>query len=87
MKVAKNTKVEKWLLGHFLKLALPYARATWERSLIEAPLNLTAFFQILVYLHEIGYPAQWLSEVVLAILSGSITTTARASRTMPLSVK
>lgn len=87
MKLAKNIKVEKWLLGRFLKLALPHARLTFEMAMIEAPLNLTAFFRILVHLHEIGYPAHWLSDIVSMILSGRITTTARAPRSMPLSVK
>lgn len=87
MKLASKPKVEKLLFGHFLKLALPCARGTFGMASIAAPLNLTAFFRILVHLYELGYPAHWLSEVVSTILSGTITTTARAPRTIPLSLK
>lgn len=78
--LANKAKVEKWLFAHSLKVVYPYPRTVWEQALTEVPLNLTAFFRILVHLHEMGYPSHWLAVVVSTILTGVITTTARAPR-------
>ncbi|KAE9983145.1 hypothetical protein EG328_010229 [Venturia inaequalis] len=86
-RLIKKAQVEKWLYAHFFKIVYPHPRAVWEQALIEAPLNLTAFFRILVHLHEMGYPGHWLAEVVSSILTGLVTTTARAPRSMPLALE
>ncbi|WDK21941.1 tetratricopeptide [Colletotrichum graminicola] len=76
--------LEKWLHSHLLKICIPYPRPLWSDSPVHAPLNLTAFFRIVVRLHEVGYPAHWLADVLASICEGSITTTARSPRKLVL---
>lgn len=81
-----RAELERWLYAHFFKLALPVKRDLRAWSLIYAPLNLTMFFRILSHLHEMGYPAHWLSTVLHNIVSNTVTTTARPPRTSPLEI-
>ncbi|KAK3693211.1 hypothetical protein B0T22DRAFT_35266 [Podospora appendiculata] len=74
----------------FMKICLPYPRFTTfdhRCAAIYAPLNLTAFLRLIVQMHEVGYPAHWLSGMLGSICSGSITTTARAPRVLVADVK
>lgn len=82
-----RTQLETWLYRFFLKTAIPYPRNPHNFALIYSPLNLTAVFRVCELLHEAGYPAHWLSGVLSAIMSGSITTTARPPRSEPLTLK
>ncbi|KAL8757870.1 MAG: hypothetical protein Q9199_001898 [Rusavskia elegans] len=51
------------VVRHLFKISLPADRSSqdWD-ILIYASLNLTIFIGILIHLHELGYPAHWLSE-------------------------
>jgi hypothetical protein len=80
------SEVEHWLYAIFLKIALP-ASVSEMGSCIYSPLNLTIFFRLISRLHELGYPAHWLSEVISAILSNQVHTTARFPCTSPLTVE
>ncbi|KAF9878329.1 putative tetratricopeptide [Colletotrichum karsti] len=75
-----RSSLEHWLYGHLLKICLPYPRPTWSDRPVHAPLNLTAFLRIVNRMHEVGYPAHWLSGILSAVCEGNITTTARAPR-------
>jgi tetratricopeptide (TPR) repeat protein len=80
------SEVEHWLYAIFLQIALP-ASVSEMGSCIYSPLNLTIFFRLISRLHELGYPAHWLSEVISAILSNQVHTTARFPCTSPLTVE
>lgn len=83
-----RARLENWLERLFLKIAIPIHKDDIEsNTLIYSPLNLTVFFRILLHLHHAGYPAHWLSGVWSEILSGKLTTSARAPRSEPLSLK
>lgn len=74
-----QARLAKWLHSHFFKICLPYERGP-AFDLVYAPLNLTVFMRLLVHVSELGYPAHWFSKVVSDLLSGVLTTTARAPR-------
>lgn len=74
----------KWFYGLFLKLALPFNMDIENNlMLITSPLNFLALFNMIVNLRQIGYPSHWMSELLDAILSGSIRTTAQSPRNSP----
>lgn len=70
--------LEKWLHGFFLKICVPFPRPPVTMSPVYTPLNLTAFVRLIAHLAEIGYPAHWLSGILVDLCSGVIKTTARA---------
>lgn len=80
-------QLETWLFRLFLKLAIPKDRDLRNYVLVYSPLNLTAFLRLCGHLHNIGYPAHWISGVLEDICSGKITTKARPPRSEPLSIK
>lgn len=81
-------RLETWLYRLFLKLTIPaHKPAIQSWVLINSPLNLTVFYRLLLHLSNIGYPAHWLSGVLDNLLSGRITTTARAPRSDSLKIK
>ncbi|KAI0475735.1 hypothetical protein GGR56DRAFT_433033 [Xylariaceae sp. FL0804] len=73
-------ELSRWLYAHFLKLCLPYPRPPASFTLVYSPLNQTVFLRLLCLAASLGYPAHWLSDIVDSLLSGEITTTARAPR-------
>ncbi|KAK4897959.1 hypothetical protein LTR27_004343 [Elasticomyces elasticus] len=81
-------KLETWLYRVFLKLATPVQkRAIEDFTLIYSPLNLTAFLRVISHLHDVGYPAHWLADVVGSLLSGKVKTSARPPRSEPLTIR
>ena len=88
-KLLRRNQVEKWLYSFLLKVCLPYPQTSegLARSPVFSPLNLTSFLRLVTRLAELGYPAHWLSGVVSNICSGTITTTARAPRSLVLGPK
>ncbi|KAL8948848.1 MAG: hypothetical protein Q9183_007652, partial [Haloplaca sp. 2 TL-2023] len=82
-----HAKVTTWLFSIFFKIATPAdrSRQVWEET-IYPPLNFTIFFRILIRLHQFGYPAHWLSEALVQILEGEVSTSARSPETSPLSI-
>lgn len=79
-KLMGRPQFERWLYGFFLKICLPYPRPViaFDGSPILAPLNLTVFFRLVSHMHEVGYPAHWISAILNTIAEGAITTTTRA---------
>lgn len=75
-----RARAEHWLYSHFLKICLPARRDHRDGAPVYAPLNLTAFWRLVVLLHEKGYPAHWLAGAVESLSSGTISTTARAPK-------
>ena len=55
-----------------------------DMMLIHSPLNLTVFVRLCIHLHDVGYPAHWISTVLDNLLTGKITTKARPPSTDPL---
>ena len=80
-RLAKST-FDTWIYSHLLKICLPYPREPYSDRPILAPLNLTFFLGLLIEMENAGYPAHWLSAVLQSACSGTIITTARASRTI-----
>ncbi|KAK5129040.1 hypothetical protein LTR85_000373 [Meristemomyces frigidus] len=80
--------LETWLYRIFLKIAIPKDKRQIESQvLIYSPLNLTVFFRLCWHLHNVGYPAHWMSGVLTEVLSGKIATRARPPRSEPLSIR
>ena len=85
-KLLPRADLEKWLFGLFFKLYVPSPRLPgYMWSIIYAANNITIFFRLLRRLHEVGYPAHWLSQLLLRILANDVTTTARPPKSCPLS--
>lgn len=63
-KMMSRPALEHWLYSHLLKICLPYKRPARSDSPVHAPLNLTLIFMLVTLLHEVRYPAHWLSGVV-----------------------
>jgi hypothetical protein len=85
-----RAELTRWLFAHFFKMALPRGRSVRDHNFdhfLFPTLNLTNFFHLLVHLHDIGYPAHWLGEVLAKILEGQVVTTARPPKTLPLDVQ
>ncbi|KAF2120022.1 hypothetical protein BDV96DRAFT_486077, partial [Lophiotrema nucula] len=85
-KLMSRQKLENWLYSHFLKLSLPHTRPTQGNLLIIAPLNLTAFFHLVINAFEAGYPAHWLSDIMSKLNDGEITTSSRAPTATQMTV-
>lgn len=75
----------KWFYGLFFRLALPYEQNLGRTTkIIWSPLNMSIIFRLIAHLHGIRYPAHWLSEPFLNILSKTITTSARPPHKKPM---
>ncbi|KAI9645882.1 hypothetical protein NHQ30_005318 [Ciborinia camelliae] len=79
-------KLKVWFHGLFLKLALPMRimTNTQRNHQIYSPLNLSILFRQLAHLHRLGYHSHWLSEILVPLFTGTLTTTARPPRHMPM---
>lgn len=73
-----RSRLEIWLVAHFLKSCLPFERNDQDAQLIFAPLNMLTFFHLIAHLHKAGYPAHWLSGLLFEMSQGQVTTSARA---------
>ncbi|KAF7897281.1 hypothetical protein EAF00_005509 [Botryotinia globosa] len=80
----------RWFHGLFLKMATPmtsdHRLITGNNHMIYSPLNLTIFFRQLDHLHCLGYPAHWLSGVLIPLLEdvGMLKTDVRPPSNVPL---
>ncbi|KAI1208761.1 uncharacterized protein F4807DRAFT_429253 [Annulohypoxylon truncatum] len=70
----------KWLHMHILKLCLPPRRLKVKGQQVYMPLNMTAFFRLIIHLSRVGYPSHWLSAVLTEICTGRISSQARAPK-------
>jgi hypothetical protein len=77
-------ELEHWLYGHLLKICLPHERPVQSDRPVHAPLNITTIFRLATQMHEVGYPAHWLSGILSSICEGKMSTTARAPRELIL---
>jgi hypothetical protein len=75
-------KMEKWLYGLFMKIALP----TSQPPEIYSPFNLTIFFRVVETLYQNKYPAHWLDRILVQILANNVSTTTRPPDTCPLEI-
>ena len=75
-----------WLYAIFLKMVLPAQRETRSWTLIYSPFNLGVFFRIILHLSQVGYPAQWLEEVLSSLLTNNVATRARTPHSVPLDI-
>lgn len=73
-----KSAMEKWLYGLFFIIALPVSRDAMEvMNPVNLPANLTWFLRVLMRLHEVGYPAHNLSNILTSILENRVQTNAR----------
>lgn len=71
-----RAELSRFLSSQFFKLALP-ARA----NATSASANLTYFFDLLIHLHSIGYPAHWLADALAKILGDGVNASPSPPRT------
>ncbi|CAK3981111.1 Hypothetical predicted protein [Lecanosticta acicola] len=81
------SRMRTWLLQLFFKIAIPKDRIPRANSLVFSPMNLTNFCRVCRHLHNSGYPAHWISEVLDDVYSGTVLTRARPPRSCPLQIK
>jgi hypothetical protein len=74
--------LEHWLHAHFLKVCLPYQRTGEFQDKVMAPLNLAVIIRLVIHLFKVGYPAHWLCGILTHFCTDTLTTTARAPRSM-----
>ncbi|KAL8404449.1 hypothetical protein RB594_009340 [Gaeumannomyces avenae] len=75
--------LEHFMHAHLLKVALPHPRPAGSPVPVWAPLNLTALLRLAAHMGSrdgAGCPPHWLSGVLAAWCSGTVSTTARAPR-------
>lgn len=91
--LSKND-LNMWLYGLFLKLALPSNHQPSSAEgvlmmpglpmLMHSPLNPSTFFRLLVHLSELGYPGHSLSQILVSILTDTVSTSARPTASLVL---
>lgn len=74
----------EWFYAMFLKLALPFPCGPRHSSyFIYSPLNLTILFRLIPHLRSLGYPTHWMSSVLIAVITNTVTTSSRPPRSIP----
>ncbi|KAM0151843.1 hypothetical protein ACHAQE_008348 [Botrytis cinerea] len=82
--------LKKWFHALFLKMAIPmtcdHRLSSDNNEMIYSPLNLTILFRQPGHLYSLGYPAHWLSEILVPLLedAGMLKTNVRPPRNVPL---
>ncbi|KAF3398742.1 hypothetical protein DPV78_007045 [Talaromyces pinophilus] len=71
-----RAELSRFLFSQFFKLALPS-----KGNATSASANLTYFFDLLIHLHSIGYPAHWLADSLAKILGDGVNTSPSPPRT------
>lgn len=69
--LATHTELTTWLTRVLFNTFIP-GRSKPNPSNVRLPHNLVAFFGLLMYLHQVGYPGHWLSDCLARVLSGRI---------------
>ena len=75
-KLLSRAELSRFLFSQFFKLALPLKGNATSTSA-----NLTYFFDLLVHLHSIGYPAHWLADALAKILGDGVNASPSPPRT------
>ncbi|KAI0738399.1 hypothetical protein C8Q80DRAFT_1124983 [Daedaleopsis nitida] len=68
--LARRDELTIWLTRVLFNTFIPGRSESPFGGDVRLPHNLVAFFGLLMRLHEIGYPAHWLSEFLARVLSG-----------------
>ncbi|KAF7949019.1 hypothetical protein EAE96_008195 [Botrytis aclada] len=82
--------LKRWLHGLFFRLAVPktsdHRYITDNNDMVYSPLSLTILFRQVGHLHCLGYPAHWLSEILVPLLedAGMLNTNVRPPSYVPL---
>lgn len=71
--LASRQELVAWLTRVFVYTVLPGAAGRGPVR-VRMPNNLIAFFGLINYLPEVGYPAHWIADLVQGLLSGKMTT-------------
>lgn len=71
-----RAELSRFLFSQFFKLALPSKGNATSTSV-----NLTYFFDLLIHLHSIGYPAHWLADALAKILGDGVNASPSPPRT------
>lgn len=72
-----RAELSRFLFSQFLKLALPCK----GNSTSSAAANMIYFFDLLIHLHSIGYPAHWLADGLAKILGDGVNASPSPPRT------
>ncbi|EED17045.1 hypothetical protein TSTA_021060 [Talaromyces stipitatus ATCC 10500] len=68
-------ELSRFLFSQFFSVSLPLGNA------MSTSANLTYFFDLLIHLHSIGYPAHWLADVLAKILGDGVNSSPSPPRT------
>ncbi|PGH27060.1 hypothetical protein AJ80_01246 [Polytolypa hystricis UAMH7299] len=71
--LASEDELATWLCAVFFKIVIPPLRSRPSPMVVESPLNLATFLRLLAYLHDVGYPKQWLGMALATILENNET--------------
>ncbi|KAH6667869.1 hypothetical protein B0J14DRAFT_173776 [Halenospora varia] len=83
--LVSRVEFTKWFYGLFWRVVLPFKQSLEPKTrIIFSPCNMSIFLRLANHMVSLGYPAHWFSEVFHSIISGSITTSARAPYASPL---
>ncbi|KAF2491118.1 hypothetical protein BU16DRAFT_621773 [Lophium mytilinum] len=82
--LVERDELETSLYGLFLKLALPTRCPHRDPTLVYTPFDMTMMFRTVTQLHELEYPAHWLSTVLHNLAHGTMITSARAPPAYPV---
>ena len=69
--LASRPELITWLTRTLFNTFIP-GHSKLRPSNVRLPHNLVAFFGIVMYLHQVGYPGHWLSDFLARVLSGSM---------------
>ncbi|KAJ7579198.1 hypothetical protein C8J56DRAFT_965071 [Mycena floridula] len=71
--LASKSELTTWLVRLLFTIIVP-PETRQSPYRVEAPNNLVVFFDLLLLLREIGFPAHWISEFLASLLNDSLTT-------------
>ncbi|KIJ64313.1 hypothetical protein HYDPIDRAFT_112299 [Hydnomerulius pinastri MD-312] len=71
--LASRVELQAWLSRLLLCILWP-GQAQQRPNLVRIPANLVTFVNLLVRLHEIGYPSHWLADYLQSMLSNNLIT-------------
>jgi len=83
-KLATRKELTHWLSTQLINILVPGLNKDPGPSRIRLANNPVAFFRLLLYLHSIGYPSHWLSELLQSVLWNDLTTEAVRAEELPI---
>jgi Domain of unknown function (DUF4470) len=79
-----RAELTRFMYAQFFSLTVPCGRVSssgYDSNHTASAYNLTNFFDLLVHLHDIGYPAHWLADVLVKILGDGVNASPSPPRT------